>query len=295
MEGNLASTVKRIGVVLEMIKFQHSVFALPFALSAMLVAARGLPSFGTFFWIVAACVFARSSAMAFNRWTDVEFDRQNPRTRARALVTGAVSARFALAFTSAAAVGFVFSAAMLNALCFWLSPVALAVLLGYSYVKRFSDVTHFVLGVALGLAPMGAWIAVRGSLEGIALPAILGLSVAVWTAGFDIIYACQDEKVDREAGLRSLPRTLGINGALWVSCAAHGIAFLGFLGFWYAAGLGWGTGAAVAATGAVLAVEHWIIHPYNPSRVETAFFTLNGAVSFVFLIGIATDICIAGI
>ncbi|MCX7049657.1 MAG: putative 4-hydroxybenzoate polyprenyltransferase [Candidatus Sumerlaeota bacterium] len=292
---SLPTAFQRIATVLEMIKFQHSVFALPFALAAMLTAARGIPRPGVFILIVLACVFARSAAMAFNRWTDVTFDRANPRTRDRALVTGRLSPEFALMFMLACAGAFILCAAMLNRLCFFLSPLALAVVLGYSYVKRWSYWTHFVLGAALGLAPVGAWLAVRGTLEGAATAMILGLAVMMWTAGFDIIYACQDFEFDRRAGLHSLPAAMGIAGALRVSSAAHVISFLGLLGFWMAAGLGTGTLLAILAIGVVLAVEHWMTPPHDLSRVPAAFFTMNGLVSFLFLLGSGFDILMTGI
>ena len=288
----MGSTFRRIGVVLEMIKFQHSVFALPFALAAMLVAAGGLPAAWTAAWIVLACVFARSAAMAFNRWTDVEFDRENPRTRARALVTGALSRRFALAFTVGAVAGFVFSAAMLNRLCLGLSPVAVAVILGYSYVKRFSELTHLVLGLALGIAPVGAWLAVRGSFDEVWIPLALSTAVVLWTAGFDIIYACQDYEHDQQTGLHSIPKRWGMRRALWISAAAHAAAMVGFLAFWGLAHLGWATLAAMLGTAVLLSVEHALVKPSDLARVNTAFFTINGLVSFAVLAGVAVDVLV---
>lgn len=286
------SILRHVASVLEMIKFQHSVFALPFALAAMIVAEKGWPSAWTLCWIVAACVFARSAAMAFNRLADVAFDAENPRTQMRALVTGAVTRRFTVVFIVASVAGFLLSAGMLNPLCLALSPLALVVLLGYSYVKRFSNLTHFVLGVALAIAPVGAWLAVTGDLSGLAAPITLGAAVALWTAGFDIIYACQDIEFDHAAGLRSLPSRLGARRALWVSTGAHVLTGALLFAFWALAGLGWGTFVASLAISLLLIVEHLIVSPRDLSRVDAAFFTINGVVSFVFLGGVAVDVLV---
>src|SRR6185437_6854721 len=200
---------------LEMIKWEHSIFALPFALTAMILAADGLPAARVFVWIIVAMVAARSCAMAFNRWADADLDAVNPRTRNRAIPAGLLTRRFVLAFTCVAAAVFVSAAAELNRLTLYLSPVALAVLLGYSYTKRFTRWSHLVLGLALGLAPAAAWIAVRGSLD----PRILVLTAAVtlWVGGFDVLYACQDYEHDRAAGLYSLPQAMGISAAFWIA------------------------------------------------------------------------------
>lgn len=283
---------RRVGVTLEMIKFQHSVFALPFALGAMLVAAGGLPSAATVGWIVAACVCARSAAMAFNRWADVAFDAANPRTAGRALVTGEVSRGFTLAFVIAFSLAFMGCAAALNRLCLMLSPVALIVLLGYSYVKRFSSLTHFVLGGALGLAPVGAWLAVRGAWEGLAPALALGVGVALWTAGFDLIYSCQDVEFDRRAGLHSIPARHGVAFALRLSSLAHALSFVTFLIFWFLALPGVATPLALVAIGLLLIYEHAIVRPDDLSRVNAAFFAVNGIISFLFLGGVILDLLV---
>ncbi|MBX7245536.1 MAG: putative 4-hydroxybenzoate polyprenyltransferase, partial [Candidatus Sumerlaeaceae bacterium] len=213
----MKAALKSTGIVLEMIKFQHTLFALPFALAGAILAAGGLPDARTFLWIIAACVFARTAAMSFNRWADAGLDARNPRTATRAIPAGQLSGGFVLCFALINAALFVWAAAMLNSLAFYLSPVALVVLLGYSYTKRFTWMAHFVLGLALGIAPIGAWIAVRGSLS--IEPLLMGLAVLVWTAGFDLIYACQDIEVDSREGLYSIPSRFGAKLALrWSGC-----------------------------------------------------------------------------
>src|ERR1017187_8101070 len=204
---------------LDMIKWEHSIFALPFALTAVLLAANGLPAGRTVVWILVAMVAARSSAMAFNRWADADLDAANPRTKTRAIPAGQLSRQFVLGFTILAALIFIFVTAQLNRLTLYLSPVVLAVLLGYSYMKRITRWSHLVLGLALGLAPSAAWIAVRGSLD----PRILVLTCAVtlWVGGFDVLYACQDYEHDRSAGLHSLPQAVGIPAAFWAARLMH--------------------------------------------------------------------------
>ncbi|MFH0794789.1 MAG: UbiA-like polyprenyltransferase, partial [bacterium] len=207
-----------------MIRFQHTVFALPFAFIGALLAARGWPSLGKIFWILLACVFARSAAMSFNRVADESFDRLNPRTRGWALPQGLLTRRFVIVFSLVNCAGFVFAASHLNGLAFALSPVALIVLLGYSLTKRFTSFSHYFLGGALGLAPIGAWIAVRGDVA--LVPILLGLAVLFWTAGFDIIYSCQDYEFDLHQPLFSIPKTLGVGRALQVSALTHVVAFV---------------------------------------------------------------------
>ncbi len=286
----IQTVCRKTAVVLEMIKFQHSVFALPFAFVGMIVAANGMPRLWTFFWIVAACVFARSAAMAFNRWTDVAFDAENPRTRDRALVTGALDTSFALGFAWICVGGFVLSAAMLNPLCLWLSPVALVILLGYSYTKRFTRYAHFVLGLALAIAPIGAWIAVRGDFRDWPAPVALGVGVLMWTAGFDIIYACQDVDVDRRSGLWSIPQSLGLTRALWMARVAHGLALMGFLAFWRLGALGMASLIGALGVGGLLVAQHWMVRGGDLSRVNVAFFHINSMVGFVYLCGILIDL-----
>jgi len=273
---------------LEMIKWEHSIFALPFALTATILAAQGLPSWRTVAWILLAMVTARSSAMAFNRWADAELDAANPRTSTRAIPAGLLSRNFVLGFTFVAALAFVFAAAQLNRLTLYLSPLVLVVLFGYSYMKRISRWSHLVLGLALGLAPSAAWIAVRGSLD----PRILVLTAAVtlWTGGFDVLYACQDYEHDRAAGLYSLPQSIGIPKAFWVARAMH-LAMLALLVcfalLFHFQTVGW---VGIAAVGLLLAYEHSLVSPSDLRRLNAAFFTMNGVIATVFLAFVAADL-----
>ena len=244
----MAGILKKIRMTLEMIKWEHSIFALPFALTAMLLAANGLPGWRTVAWILVAMVAARSAAMAFNRWADADLDRDNPRTMGRAIPAGLLSRQFVLGFTCVAALVLVLAAAELNRLTLELTPLALAVLLGYSYLKRITQWSHLVLGLALGLAPTAAWIAVRGSLD----PRILVLTGAVtlWVGGFDVLYACQDYEHDRAAGLHSLPQAAGLTAAFWTARAMHlaMMALLAWFGRLFDFGVaGWVGIAAVAS------------------------------------------------
>lgn len=274
---------RRIRLTLEMIRFSHSIFALPFALLAMVTAAQGWPDWSTFLWIALACIFARSAAMSFNRLHDERFDRLNPRTHGWHLPAGLLSRRFVAGFCVFMCLGFILSAAMLNRLAFWLSPVALAVLLGYSTTKRWTAGSHFWLGVALGLAPIGAWIGVRGTVN--VEPFLLGLAVTFWVAGFDIVYSCQDEQFDRRMGLNSIPARFGRARALALSALSHALALVMFGLFGWAAGLGsfyWG---AIALAALLLAYEQSIVSPRDLSRLGTAFFTINGWVSVLVFLG----------
>jgi 4-hydroxybenzoate polyprenyltransferase len=278
----------KIRTTLEMIKWEHSIFALPFALTAALLAAHGVPGWRTLGWILVAMVTARSCAMAFNRWADADLDAANPRTKTRAIPAGLLSRRFVLAFTVLMALAFVLASAELNRLTLYLSPVVLLVLLGYSYMKRVTRWSHLVLGLALGLAPSAAWIAVRGSLD----PRILVLTAAVtlWVGGFDVLYACQDYDHDRAAGLYSLPQAIGIPAAFRAARAMH-LAVLGLLAWfgWLFAfgGAGW---LGIAAVGLLLAYEHSLVSPRDLRRLNAAFFTMNGVIAMVFLGFVATDL-----
>ncbi len=273
---------------LEMIKWEHSIFALPFALTATLLAARGLPALRTLGWILVAMVTARSCAMAFNRWADADLDAANPRTKSRAIPAGLLSRNFVLGFTILMAAIFVLASAELNRLTLYLSPIVLLVLLSYSYMKRLTRWSHLVLGLALGLAPSAAWIAVRGSLD----PRILVLTAAVtlWVGGFDVLYACQDFEHDRAAGLYSLPQSIGIPAAFWAARLMH-LTMLGLLA-WFAILFNFGiTGwLGIAAAGLLLAYEHSIISPRDLRRLNAAFFTMNGVIAMVFLGFVATDL-----
>jgi len=283
----------RLRLTLEMIKFEHSVFALPFALTGALLAFRqnGFDAPGIWrqlLWIVVAMVAARSAAMAFNRLIDAPIDARNPRTSMRAIPAGMLSPRFAWCFTVAASLLLFFAAYQLNPLCLRLAPLALAVLFFYSYTKRFTTFSHLVLGLSLGIAPAAAWIAVRGSLD----PRILLLTAAVmfWTAGFDVIYSCQDYDFDRQEGLWSVPRVLGIAAALRVAKLFH-ISMVGcLLALVYTLHVGALALAGVGAIVALLIYEHSLVKPADLSRVNAAFFTMNGYVSVLFFLFWAADI-----
>ena len=294
--GSLTSFLKRVRLTLEMIKFEHSIFALPFALTGALLAWRD----GGFFrdglwiklgWIVLAMVGARSVAMAFNRVLDADLDARNPRTRVRHLPAGLLSRGFAWGFIGFWSVVFLYSARELNPLCFKLAPLALAVLMFYSFTKRFTSLSHLVLGFCLGIAPAAAWIAIRGSLD----VRILWLTAAVtlWTAGFDIIYSCQDYEFDVEAGLFSLPRRFGIAGALWISRGLHAMTLACLLALRRAFGLG---DIALVGNAAILLLLVWeqaLVKADDLSRVDAAFFTMNGYVSVIFFVFWAGDIFLA--
>lgn len=279
-------------MLLEMIKFRHSIFALPFALTAMLAAADGLPRWQTIFWIVAACVAARTMAMAYNRLADRDIDARNPRTRDRALPAGLLSEDFTKGFIAASALVFVFASAMLNFYCLALSPVAIAILIGYSHCKRFTRSAHYVLGLALAIAPLGAWIAVRGSFEG--LPVLLGLGVLFWTAGFDIIYSCLDAPVDRRDGLFSLPAKIGIGPALHTARAAHFFSALCLALFLTEMRFGPWAWTAWLVCSALMVFEHRLVRPGDLSKVGPAFFTFNALVSFLFFLGCALETLLPG-
>jgi 4-hydroxybenzoate polyprenyltransferase len=275
-------------LTLEMIKWEHSIFALPFALCGAMLAAGGLPTPHQVAWIIVAMVAARSAAMAFNRLADVSIDAANPRTSARALPAGQLTPGFVAMFVVVSSLIFIAAAAELNRLALWLSPVALAVLLLYSYTKRFTRWSHLVLGFALGIAPSAAWIAVRGSLD----PRILLLTAAVtfWVAGFDVLYACQDFEFDRASGLHSIPRYLGISRALWVARAFHVIMLLLLVALMLAFGLGRVAIAGVAVVAALLAYEHSLVSAGDLRKLNAAFFTMNGVISVVFFVFVAGDL-----
>jgi 4-hydroxybenzoate polyprenyltransferase len=271
-----------------MIKWEHSIFALPFALCGAMLAASGLPSTHQLLWIVIAMLAARSAAMAFNRLADATIDAANPRTSTRALPTGQLSPTFVATFVIVSCGIFILAASQLNRLTLWLSPVALAVLLFYSYTKRFTRLSHLVLGFALGIAPSAAWIAVRGSLD----PRILLLTAAVtfWVAGFDILYACQDSDYDRDAGLHSIPRHIGVPAALWIARAFHLIMLILLVALLPAFALGKIALAGVIAVLLLLLYEHSLVKPTDLSKLNAAFFTMNGVISVVFALFVAADL-----
>jgi 4-hydroxybenzoate polyprenyltransferase len=275
-------------VTLEMIKWEHSIFALPFALCGAMLASGGLPSAHAIAWIVVAMVSARSAAMAFNRVADAAIDAANPRTQTRALPAGTLSPAFVTTFVVVSCALFIFAAARLNHMTLVLSPLALAVLLLYSYTKRFTRWSHLVLGFALGIAPAAAWIAVRGSLD----PRILLLTAAVtfWVGGFDVLYACQDYEFDRQSNLHSLPCYFGIRSALVIARLFHLIMLLLLIALVVTFGLGKLALAGVVAVALLLAYEHSLVSPTDLSKLNAAFFTMNGVISVVFFIFIAGDL-----
>ena len=275
--------VRNIRTTLEMIKIEHTLFALPFAFLGAMLAAGGLPHLRQIFWITVAMFGARSTAMTFNRIADRQFDARNPRTRARAIPAGLLSLRFAWAFTLLSAALFFLAAAMLNRLTLLLAPLALASLLFYSYTKRFTSLSHIVLGWCLCIAPTGAWIAVRGRLDSF-VPLLLSLVVLLWTAGFDVLYACQDYEFDRQTGLRSIPARIGIARALWFSRALHAGAFAALVGLYLSVGLGPVALAGVVATGALLVYQHSLVRADDLGRLNAAFFTTNAFVSVILLL-----------
>jgi 4-hydroxybenzoate polyprenyltransferase len=285
--------LNRLRLTLDMIKFEHSVFALPFALTGALLAFRagGYDARGIWeklAWIVVAMVGARSAAMAFNRIVDAEIDARNPRTKMRHLPAGLLSRGFAWGFVIASAAVFLFAASELNRLCLLLAPVALAIVFFYSFTKRFTAFSHVVLGFSLGIAPAAAWIAVRGSLD----PRILWLTAAVtfWTGGFDMIYACQDYEFDRAEGLSSVPKRWGIAGALYAARAMHALMIVCLAALVWSLDLGALAWAGIAAVTALLIYEHRLVKPDDLSRVNAAFFTMNGYVSVLFFLFWAADI-----
>jgi len=273
-----------------MIKWEHSIFALPFALCGAMLAAGGLPTWHQLAWIVVAMVSARSAAMAFNRLADAQIDAANPRTATRALPAGVLTPAFVSTFVLIACGVFVLAASQLNRLALWLSPVALAVVLLYSYAKRFTRWSHLFLGFALGIAPAAAWIAVRGSLDWRIL--LLTAAVTFWVGGFDVIYACQDYEFDRGYDLHSVPRHLGIHSALWVARGFH-LLMLGLLiALVFAFGLGKLAFVGVVAVAALLAYEHSLVRHDDLSKLNAAFFTMNGVISVVFFVFVAADLLI---
>jgi 4-hydroxybenzoate polyprenyltransferase len=280
----------RLRVVLEMIKIEHTLFALPFAFTGALLAADGLPTAREVAWILVAMVGARSAAMAFNRLVDREIDARNPRTRGRALPAGTVSPLFVAGFTAAAAALFVLAASQLNPLAFALSPVALVIVLFYSFTKRFTAWSHAFLGLGLSLAPIGAWIAIRGTFVG-ALPAVLlGGAVVCWLIGFDTIYALQDVEFDRAAGLHSLPVRFGPRRALRLARAFHALMILLLVAVGFASGRGAAYYGGVGASALLIAAEHAIVRSDDLRRLNVAFFHVNSIVSSLLLAATALDL-----
>ena len=285
----MTSFFQRFQITLAMIKFEHTLFALPFAFLGALLAANGLPTVWQIVWITIAMVGARSAAMTFNRIVDRDIDADNPRTAGRELPSGKLSVGFAWMFLYVSIAVFVLAAYMLNWLTFALSPVALTVILGYSYAKRFSSFAHLFLGIALAISPSAAWIAVRGSLDE-ELPILLSLFVMMWTAGFDVLYACQDFEFDRKVGLRSIPARFGIKNSLWIARLFHVQAFIVLVLLYLVSGLGLIALAGVAVVGALLFYQHTLIGARDLSRMNAAFFTTNAFVSVILLAAFGTAV-----
>jgi 4-hydroxybenzoate polyprenyltransferase len=289
---------ERLRVTLEMIKIEHTLFALPFAFLGATLAAQTMPPMAQGFWvsklvwIIIAMVGARSAAMTFNRIADREIDRENPRTAMRALAQGLLDLRFAWTFTIVSAALFLLAASQLNRLTLILSPVALGSIFLYSYTKRFTFLSHLVLGWCLGLAPAGAWIAIKGEVT--LVPVLLSLIVMLWTAGFDILYACQDYEFDRRRGLHSIPQRFGINSALWIARFMHALMFAALVWLFFAVPLEYVGCAGILATGALLVYQHSIIKPDDLTRLNAAFFTTNAFVSVILFVTIAIDIFLLG-
>lgn len=272
-----SGSLQKIRIFMEMIKFSHTVFALPFAFTGAVLAAGGLPTLYRIFWIVMAMVGARTAAMGLNRVIDAEIDAENPRTRSRAIPAGLIGKGGVAVFILLALALMLYAAYRLNTLCLYLSPVAIFFLLLYSYCKRFTSLAHIVLGICLAGAPVGAWIAIRGS---VGLPAVLlGLAVLFWVAGFDILYALQDLEFDRRRGLHSIPVRLGVSGSLWIARLFHTVmvALLLLLGFQL--GLGAWYGFGLAAVAGMLLYEHWLLRGGDLEKIDAAFLNMNGYIS----------------
>ena len=279
----MVTVTRNIRTTLEMIKIEHTLFALPFAFLGAVLAAQGLPTMAQILWITLAMVGARSTAMAFNRVADRDYDARNERTRTRAIPAGALSVVFVSVFTVVAAAVFFFAAAMLNRLTLILAPIALVSIVLYSYTKRWTALSHLVLGWCLAIAPTGAWIAVRGAIDS-PLPLLLSLVVMLWTAGFDVLYACQDYEFDRREGLYSIPVRFGIGRSLWISRLLHAGAFAALLALYSTAHLGILALIGVVATGALLVYQHTLVRADDLSRLNAAFFTTNAFVSVILLV-----------
>lgn len=270
----------KLKTTLEMIKFEHTLFALPFAFLGAVLAANGLPAIWQIVWITVAMFGARSAAMTFNRIIDRKFDAENPRTASRELPSGKLSVNFAWTFFIVSVVLFEIAAYSLNWLTFALSPIALLSILGYSYAKRFTSFAHLILGWSLAISPTAAWIAVRGAIDS-ETPLLLSLLVMMWTAGFDVLYACQDFEFDRKNGLRSIPARFGIKNSLWIARLFHLQAFIVLVLLYFVTELPWLALVGVVAVGALMIYQHTLVKPNDLSRMNAAFFTTNAFVSVI--------------
>lgn len=280
----------KLVVFLEMIKFSHTIFALPFALSGALLAAKGLPSAQQLFWIVLAMAGARTTAMGLNRLIDAEIDARNPRTAGRAIPAGLISKGTTLGFILASLALLLVAAGRLNPLCLKLSPLAVGFLVLYSFCKRFTSLAHVVLGICLAAAPIGAWIAIRGSVDAPAL--ILGAAVLFWVAGFDILYALQDLEFDRKAGLHSIPVALGVEGSLWMARLFHLVMVALLLGLFITMQLGGFFMAGIVVSAGMLLYEHWLLRNGDLAKLDAAFFNMNGYISIAILVFTAADVLV---
>ena len=284
--------LKKISTMLEMIKFKHTVFAMPFALTGAFLAVRGIPSLRVFFWVIIAMIGARTAAMTFNRIVDRRFDAANPRTKQRAIPAGQVSLQESWLLVAASSALFFAACWMLNSLALQIAPFALALTFFYSLTKRFTWFCHVVLGIALAFAPLGGWVAAAGSLN--SYPWLLSLGVLFWAAGFDVVYASQDAEFDRQAGLYSMPASLGRKNAFRLAITFHVLAFILFtltglhqqLNFIYYLG--------IVLTGAALFYQHLIVNPRDLSNIQVSFFSMNGFISLTLFIAICLSLLAAG-
>lgn len=274
-----------------LVKLSHSVFALPFALLALLAATGGRPSLQLLGLVVVAVVAARTAAMAYNRLVDRDIDRQNPRTAQREIPRGAISPRAAMALVVAASAAFLVACRLLADVCFWLGLPTLAWLLAYSHCKRFTWASHLWLGIALGIAPLAAWLAADGAFgPRLWAPLVLGAGVACWVAGFDVLYACQDEDFDRRSGLHSIPARFGAATAMWISRGLHTLALTGFVAFGWMVPLGVGYGVGCGLAAALLVWQHRLLAPRDLARIDMAFFTANGTIALLMLVAACLDL-----
>lgn len=280
--------MRNLILTLRMIKWEHTIFALPFALIGLLVASQGRPGWVTLGWILLAMVGARSTAMAFNRLVDHRLDAANPRTAMRELPSGVLQRGPVIGFVLASAALLVIAAWQLNPLCLALSPVALLVVWFYSLTKRFTPAAHLFLGLALGIAPVGAWLAVQGSIE--SFPVLLGVGVMTWVAGFDILYSCQDLEFDRKTGLHSVPAAFGPSAARWISRGLHLITLLVWALAFREAGFGLVSVAGLIAVAVLLGYEHWLVRSGDLRQIDKAFFELNSYVGIVLLAAVLADL-----
>jgi 4-hydroxybenzoate polyprenyltransferase len=285
-----SNTLQKIAIFLEMIKFSHTVFALPFALTGALLAAGGLPGGAQVFWIIMAMVAARTAAMGLNRLIDADIDARNPRTAGRAIPAGLIGKGATLVFIITSLALLLVAAAQLNPLCLKLAPLAVFFLVLYSYCKRFTSLAHVVLGICLAAAPIGAWIAIRGTIDPPAL--ILGGIVLLWVAGFDILYALQDLEFDRIAGLHSIPVALGVNGSLWAARLFHLTMLLLLIWLFTSMRLGGFFIAGICVAAAMLLYEHWLLRNGNLAKLDAAFFNMNGYISVALLVFTAADVLV---